>query len=363
MNELLRQLLFLPEQRSSLAREIDGLHYFVILMTMGGAALITLIGGYFLIRYRRRPQDAVRPHPGAFARPALFLETVSLFALGFLFLTFWTIGTRQFADLRTAPDDALDVYVTGKQWMWKFGYPGGDSEISALYVPAHRPIRLIMTSRDVIHSFYVPAFRIKQDVIPGRYTTVWFEANEPGAYPILCAEFCGTSHSEMRGQVIALDPADYERWLAGGVANAPAFAQEAAAESENELAEAEPTMPSRGERAAAKHGCLRCHTLDGTPHVGPSWAGLYRAVVPLESGGERVADEAYITESIMDPLAALHRGFPPVMPSYLGQITPPDVAAIIELMKSIRDVPHGPDVPWDGGVPGNVATPEGVTPW
>ncbi|KYF68608.1 cytochrome C oxidase subunit II [Sorangium cellulosum] len=363
MNELLRQILFLPDQRSSMAREIDGLHYVVVSVTMAGAVLITLIGGYFLIRYRRRVQDAARPHAGTLAKPALALETVTLLGLGVLFLAFWNVGTRQFVDLRTPPEDTLDVYVTGKQWMWKFAYPEGESMISVLYVPARRPIKLIMTSRDVIHSFFVPAFRIKQDVLPGRYTTAWFEASEPGAYPILCTEYCGTSHSEMRGQVIALEPADYERWLAGGAASTPAFAQEAAAQAEQERAEAEPTMPSRGQRAAARHNCLRCHTLDGTPHIGPTWAGLYRAVVPLEGGGERIADEAYITESIMDPLAALHRGFQPVMPSYLGQVTPPDIAAMIELIKSIRDVPRGPVVPWDGGIGGSgAAAPGGTTP-
>ncbi|WP_437668710.1 cytochrome c oxidase subunit II [Sorangium sp. So ce131] len=362
MNELLRQLLFLPEQRASLAREIDGLHYVVILVTMGGAALITVIGGYFLIRYRRRIQDTSRPHPGVFARPALILETLALFALGFIFLAFWNAGTRQFIDLRTAPEGALDVYVTAKQWMWKFSYPQGESMISVLYVPARRPVRLVMTSRDVIHSFFVPEFRIKQDVLPGRVTTAWFEATEPGAYPILCTEYCGTSHSEMRGQVIALDPADYERWLVGGAASTPAFAQEAAARAEAGQAAAERPMPARGEDAAARHGCLRCHTLDGTPHIGPTWAGLYRSAVPLEGGGERIADEAYITESIMDPLAAMHRGFQPVMPSYLGIITPPDISAIIELMKSIRDVPRGPvvpEIPGAGGTGG--AAPGGTT--
>lgn len=362
MNELLRQLLFLPEQRSSLAREIDGLHYLVIGITMGGAFLITIIGGYFLVRYRRRGPDISQPHPGAFARPALFLEVAALIALGFIFLGFWNIGTRQFVDLRTPPADTLDVYITAKQWMWKFAYPEGESMINTLYVPARRPVKLIMTSRDVIHSFYVPEFRIKQDVLPGRYTTAWFEATEPGAYPILCTEYCGTSHSMMRGQVIVLDPADYERWLVGGAASTPAFAQESAARSEDERSGAEPTLPSRGERAAAQHGCLRCHTLDGTPHIGPTWAGLYRSIVPLEGGGERLADEAYITESIMDPLAALHRGFPASMPSYLGLITPPDIAAMIELMKSLRDVPRGAvvhTIPSEdaGGLP-----PEGTAP-
>jgi cytochrome c oxidase subunit II len=257
--------------------------------------------------------------------------------------------------------------------------------ISVLYVPARRPIKLIMTSRDVIHSFYVPEFRIKQDVIPGRYTTVWFEAREPGAYPILCTEYCGTSHSGMRGNVIALDAADYEHWLAGGLAKAPEPAREATAAAEGfdmgrdsasagpfnvgrDSASAgpftapEPTLPRRGEHAAAEQGCLRCHTLDGTPHLGPTWAGLYRSVVPLASGEEVVADEAYITESMMDPLAKNHRGFPPIMPSYLGRITPPDVAAMIELMKSLRDVPRrGPVVPENPNTSGRGdVAPEGT---
>src|SRR5262249_31321508 len=154
---------------------------------------------------------------------------------------------------------------------------------SVLYVPAGRPVKLIMTSRDVIHSFYVPDFRVKQDVVPGRYTTAWFEANAPGAYEILCAEYCGQGHSTMRCPVVALSPADYERWLGGA---APAQQR---------------SLLRTGERVAADQGCLRCHTLDGTPHIGPTWAGLYGAVVPLEGGGEVKADEAYITESMMDP--------------------------------------------------------------
>lgn len=358
MNEFLRQILFLPEQRSTVALDVDRLHYFVILVTMTGATLVTLIGGYFLLRYRRRTRDLTKGHPVT-TSSALTLEVLALFALGFMFLGWWSIGTRQFVRMRTAPEDSLDIYVTGKQWMWKFAYPQGQNMISALYVPAGRPIKLIMTSRDVIHSFFVPEFRIKQDVLPGRYTTVWFEATRPGAYPILCTEYCGTSHSDMRGQVIALSPADFERWLSGGPAVTPEFAREAAARTERGFEEPEPTMPMRGQRAAAENGCLRCHTLDGTAFIGPTWAGLYLSVVPLSDGGEVVADEAYLTESIMDPLARLHRGFDPVMPSYQGLITPPDVAAMVELIKSLRDVPRDPVEPAIPGVDGGVPPAKG----
>lgn len=338
MNELLRRILFLPEQGSTVAFEIDALHYAVILVTMGGATFITLIGGYFLIRYRRRPQDKLRPNPGARSRPPLRLEAAALVGLGVLFLAFWFIGVRQFMSLRVPPEGAMDVYVTGKQWMWKFSYPQGVATISTLYVPSGRPIRLLLTSRDVIHSFYVPDFRIKYDAVPGRLTTTWFQAARPGTYQILCTEYCGLGHSTMRGEVIALSPLDFERWLAGAPTGDPPLAAAGAAVP----GLAEPSMALRGQRAAAEQGCLRCHTLDGTPHIGPTFASLYGALVPLESGGEVIADEAYLTASMMDPLAEIHRGFPPVMPSYLGRLPPPDTAAIVELIRSLRRVPADP---------------------
>lgn len=339
MNEFLRLLLFLPPQGSTVASDIDRLHYAVILITMGGATFITLVGGYFLIRYRRRPQDELRPNPGARSRPPLRLEAAALVGLGLLFLAFWYVGVRQYVRLRVPPEGAMDVYVTGKQWMWKFAYPEGAATISTLYVPTGRPIRLLLTSRDVIHSFYVPDFRIKYDVVPGRLTTAWFEALRPGTYEILCTEYCGLGHSTMRGEVIALSPLDFERWLAGAPTGDPPRIAAAAAAVPGL---AEPSMALRGERAAAEQGCLRCHTLDGTPHIGPTFASLYGAVIPLDPGPEVIADEAYITASMMDPLAQIHRGFQPVMPSYFGRISPADTAAIIELIRYLRGVPAQP---------------------
>ena len=357
MNELLRTLLFLPRQASTIAEEIDTLHYFVIIMTMGGALLVTLVGGYFLVRYRR---TAVQKHPErrmTGTTPAIWLEAVVVVGLFGMFIAWWVIGFWQFMRIRIPPENALEIYVTGKQWMWKFAYPEGANSIATLYVPAGRPVKLVLTSRDVIHSFFVPDFRLKQDVLPGRLTTLWFEAKEPGRHDIFCTEYCGVSHSTMRGEVIALSPEEYERWLQGK-SPGPAVAGpvDMRPSSVTDYAPPEPvSMVRQGERAAAELGCLRCHTLDGTPHLGPTFAGLYGTSVPLETGGSVKVDEAYITESMMDPLARIHAGYQRIMPSYLGQIRPAETGAIIELMKSLRDVRPKPGAsePW-----GTVTVPE-----
>ncbi len=345
MNELLRRLLFLPPQSSTVARAIDGLHYFVIISTMLGAVVVTLIGGWFLIRYRRGLVDA---HPEEYdvdAKPPLWMKIGSVAALFTLFVVWWSIGIRQFITLRVAPEDSLEIYVTAKQWMWKFAYPRQGRNISVLYVPAGRPVKLILTSRDVIHSFYVPDFRIKQDLIPGRYTTVWFEAKEPGVHELLCAEYCGTGHSVMRGQVVVLSAGDYNRWLegtdldptvAGPRYQPPWVVGESAPPQQLDLVVV-------GQRVAAEQGCLRCHSIDGTPHIGPTWAGLYGSLAPLASGETVRVDGAYITESIMDPMVKIHRGFPPLMPSYFGKLGAPETAAIVELIRSLRDRRPEPD--------------------
>jgi len=348
MNDLLRMILFLPKQASTIAEDIDLLHYFVILTTMAGAALVTIFGGYYLIRYRR---NAVA---GASARrvgaPPLWLEAAVVLGLFGMFIAWWVIGFRQYMRVRVGPEDAQEIYVTGKQWMWKFAYSEGMSSVADLYVPAGRPVKLVLTSRDVIHSFYVPDFRLKQDAVPGRLTTLWFEAKEPGRYQILCTEYCGVSHSTMRGEVVVLSPEDYELWRQGAVPERPVAGP--VAERPGVVGKYAPAelveMVRRGKIVAAEQGCLRCHTLDGTPHLGPTWAGLFGSRVPLASGGEALVDEAFITESMMDPLVRLHAGYQPIMPSYLGRIRPAETAAIIDLMKSLRDArpEAGASAPW-----------------
>lgn len=209
--------------------------------------------------------------------------------------------------------------------MGTFAYPDGHASQDILYVPVGRPVRLIMTSRDVIHSFFVPACRVKRDVVPGRSSTTWFEVKEPGRYQVFCAEYCGLDHSRMCAEVVALESDEYARVL------------------DEDLPQEKP-LAERGEEIAGTEGCLRCHTLDGTPHIGAIWAGLYDSDVPLTSGETVTADFAYLTDSMMDPSAKVHLGFRPVMPSYLGKLAPYEVGARIALIRSLRDIPAEPVV-------------------
>lgn len=345
MNALLRQLLMLPQQASTIARDIDYLHYFVIIVTMIGAAGVAALSLYYIAYYRRGtgrgdPAPDARPHrtSGGISHRT---EAVVFGGLLSLFVLWWVIGFRQFVRIAEPPPDSLTIYVVAKQWMWTFAYPHGGGSNGVLYVPVGRSVKLVMTSRDVIHSFYVPDFRLKRDVIPGRATVLWFEVPEPGRHPVYCAEMCGVGHSTMRAEVIALPPAEYERRLAG---LSRAFT-EAPLQS----------LAAMGERAAARRGCMRCHTPDGTPHIGPTFAGLYGATIPLEGGTRVIADEAYLTSSMMDPAAQLHRGFPAVMPSYQGLLTAAEVGALVEYIRSLRDVPRRDgDQPLPMPVPGAV---------
>jgi cytochrome c oxidase subunit 2 len=336
MNELLRRVLFLPRQASSVARQLDYLHYFVIGVTMAGAALVALVAAYFILRYRQRPPTPSDPVPRAEpVRPliAFWFELTVVAFLMLLFVGWWVIGFRQFVQLEVPPPDAMDVYVTAKQWMWTFAYPNGRSSNAVLYVPAHRPVRLLMSSRDVIHSFYVPDFRVKKDVIPGRMTSLWFEALAPGVYPVYCTEYCGEGHSTMRAEVIALSDEDYLAQLEqlpkldiGG----PSYVEPAVVGAlDAQLL----SLAAMGERVAVMKGCMRCHTADGTPHIGPTWLGVYRSTIPLADGSSRLADEAYLTESMMDPMAQVRAGFRPVMPSYQGLLSAAETGALVEYIR------------------------------
>jgi cytochrome c oxidase subunit 2 len=317
MNELMRRMLALPPQSSTVARSIDLLHYVVITISMLGAILVAAAVAVMLVRFRQRrggfPHRRVRRIPVA-------IEVGLIGGLLAMFLAFWVIGFRQFVGLRTPPADAIDVYVVAKQWMWTFAYPDGNASTGDLYVPAGRPVRLLMTSRDVIHSLFVPDFRVKQDVLPARTTTLWFEAPEPGVHDILCAEYCGTEHSLMRGRVVVLDPAAWARW-SDGHSNGTDLA-------------------ATGARIASERGCLRCHTVDGTPHLGPTWAGLYGSTIVLATGERIRADEAYLTESMMDPERRIRAGFAAIMPSYRGLIEGGDIAALVAYIRSLPPHPE-----------------------
>jgi cytochrome c oxidase subunit 2 len=330
MNEVLRKLLFLPDQASTFARDLDRLHFFVILTTFVMSTAVGLTAILFFIRYRRRSETQTTPH----IEPPVWMEALFIGVPLSFFILWFFLGFREFVRQQTPPADSMDVYVMGKKWMWKFAYPDGPNAINVLRVPAGRNVRLLMTSRDVIHSFFVPEFRIKQDVLPGRYTQTWFNATTPGRYQILCAEYCGAGHSIMRGEVIVLKPQDFEDWLA--FQHRGVVATQDGQPTALDFAPALGNMVDQGRRIAAEQGCVKCHSTDGTRHIGPTWLDLYHRRERLTDGKTVEADEAYLTESMMDPALKVVEGFQPVMPSFQGKLAGPEVAALVEYIKSLQ---------------------------
>lgn len=330
MKELLRRLLFLPRAGSTLADRVDGIHFFIVLTTFVVAVCIGLTGFVFLVRFRRRHAATFTPRVEA----PVWLEAIFIGVPLSFFLLWGVIGFRDYVWVRNPPAGTLDVYVTGKQWMWKFALTDGVGSVGVLHVPTGRPVRLLITSRDVVHSFYVPEFRLKQDALPGRYTETWFEVKKPGRYQVLCAEYCGLDHSHMRAEVVALEPGEFEAWRA----RQKVLPTPGPGEADERFSGADEPRPlaELGRTVAVQKGCFQCHTVDGTPHIGPTWLGLYEREEPLASGGRIRADVAYLTESMMDPAAKVVAGFNPVMPTFHGRLSPGEVAALVEFIKSLR---------------------------
>lgn len=329
-NQLMRRLLWLPEQASTFALKVDVLHYGVIITTIlaslgiGGAAL------YFFFKYRERVPFASTP----LVNPSLRFEATVIIVPLMIFLAWAFVGFKDFVWANTTPANTMDVYVTGKKWMWHFAHPDGPNENAVLHVPAGRPVRLLMTSRDVIHSFFIPEFRIKQDVVPGRYSETWFEAKKPGRYNIFCTEFCGTWHSQMLGEVVVLEGKDFDKWLERQRLGQNDRTD--ASSSEGTSTQFRGDLLSYGRRVASAQGCFKCHTTDGTAHIGPTWVDLYKRPTQLESGETIIADEGYLTESMMEPYRKMVKGYGQVMPSYRGKLAAPDAAALVEYIKSLR---------------------------
>jgi cytochrome c oxidase subunit 2 len=340
MPQILIHLLGLPPEGSTSSVGIDWLHLFVISVTILSAIGVFAVVVFFFARYSRKSDTDLTPRVVANTTHELMLAG-SILAL---FLLWWVIGFRQYIALREPPADATTVYVSAKQWMWKFSYTDGRVANDVLTVPVGKPIKLVMGSRDVIHSLYIPAFRIKQDVIPGRYTTMWFEAKQPGAYPIMCAEYCGLSHSKMSGVVVALSPTDYATWLRKPVRDASGEAD----------------MIAEGAKIAAKRECLACHTIDGQPHIGPTWAGLYGSMRETTDHRTIKADEAYLTRSMIEPNADVVLGYKPVMPVYFGLLDPAETASLVEYIKSLRD--HAQTTPGTIPEPSGIRLPKTSTP-
>ncbi len=301
-------LPFFPEQASTVAPRVDALYFFLVSVSGFFSVLIALLVVYLSVRYRRR-SETDRP---AAIRGSLTLElTWTLIPFGLtMIMFFW--GASVYVTLARPPDDALQMFAVGKQWMWKVQHLEGRREINELHVPVGRSVKLTMTSEDVIHSFFIPAFRIKQDAVPGRYTTVWFEATKPGTYHLFCAEYCGTEHSGMIGHVIAMEQADYQAWLSGGPATG--------------------SLVSKGATLFEQLGCITCHRGDSGAR-GPQLADLFGKRVQLQGGETVLADEAYVRESIINPTAKIVAGFQPIMPTFKGLVTEEGLMQLIAYIK------------------------------
>lgn len=330
MSELVNKLLFLPERASTFAERIDTLHYFVIGVTMLSSLVVGTAAIFFFFRYRRRTPE----QHTEYVVPTLKTEFLFVSVPLVFFLLWFAIGFRDFVWYTTPPKDAMDVYVMGKQWMWKYSYPEGPNGTNVLHVPANRPVRLLLTSRDVIHSFFVPAFRIKMDVLPGRYTQAWFEATKPGTYQVLCTEYCGLSHSTMWSEIVVMPPEEFDAWVKEQRRGNLASRVDALADTS--LVPPVANMVEQGQKLVGTAGCLKCHTVDGTPHIGPTFRGMYLRQEKMSDGQTITVDEAFITQSMMDPGAHLAAGYPNVMPTFQGQLEGAETAAIVEYIKSLR---------------------------
>ncbi|MBI5474223.1 MAG: cytochrome c oxidase subunit II [Ignavibacteriae bacterium] len=302
----------LPESASTIADKVDALFYFLVAVSLFFSLIIVIGLAFSAVRYRRGSaatrKGALDDHLPLELAWSLIPLAIALFIFG------WS--AKLYFEMRVPPANAMEVYVVGKQWMWKIQHPEGNREINQLHIPVGTPVKLIMTSQDVIHSFYIPAFRVKADVLPGRYTTQWFEANKPGEYHLFCAEYCGTSHSGMIGKIVAMEPADYERWLTG----------------ESQLGVA---MSSDGKEVFERYGCRTCHRQDTGPR-GPALDGLWGRKVSLANGETIVADQEYIRESILNPGAKTVAGYSAMlMPTYRNQLTHEQVNHLIEYLRSL----------------------------
>jgi len=309
-----------PEAASKVATDVDHLYIYISLVSVVMTVLIFATIFIFAVKYRRRSESEV-PQP---IHGSLRLEITWSIIPFLVMLTFFWWGAKIYFYNAVPPPNSMDVYVVGKQWMWKLQYPGGQREINELHVPIGQPVKLTLASEDVIHSFFIPALRIKHDVVPGHYDTMWFTADKPGRYHLFCAEYCGTEHSGMVGWVTVMSPADYQNWLAGGGSSG--------------------SMAQQGERLFEQLGCSGCHLLDRQGR-GPMLRGMYGSHVQLAGGGTALVDDAYIRESILNPNAKITAGYKPnVMPSFQGQLSEEQILQLVVYVKSLGNA-NAPGAP------------------
>ncbi len=304
-----KNLPLFPERASALAWQVDGLYFLLVAVSAFFTLLIFALVFVFAVKYRR----SAHPHAVQIEGSLPLELTWTLIPLG-ICMIFFAWGSLIFFEEARPPKGAMEVYAVGKQWMWKFEHETGQREINQLHVPLGQDVKMIMSSQDVIHSFYVPAFRIKADVLPGRYTMTWFHPTKVGTYHLFCAEYCGTDHSGMIGEVVVMEPPAYQAWLSGG--GAPG------------------SLSGNGQQLFQQLGCSTCHRFD-TQGRGPNLTGVFGKQVLLDDGRTVVADENYVRESILNPGAKVVAGFKPIMPTFQGQVSEESLAALVAYVKSL----------------------------
>jgi cytochrome c oxidase subunit II len=306
---------WLPPQASTTAHEIDAIFYFVLWTSLIIFAGVVFFMVYYAWKYRRRT-SADRPVD---VEPNKWLELSWVIVPTILVLVVFWWGMQAFLSAGVPPANAYQINVYGQKWLWNFEYPNGRRSTGDLVVPVGQPVQLVMTSEDVIHSFFVPAFRVKKDVVPNRYTSVWFEVTEPGEYQVLCTEYCGTAHSEMYAKVVAVERGEFVEWLqAGG----------------DDL---DIPLPRLGEQLFRQQACNSCHSIDGSSGVGPTWLGTWAEQRPLADGSSALMNEDYFIESIVQPAAKIVQGYPPVMPPY-PNLTERQLQGLLAYMKELNGV-------------------------
>jgi cytochrome c oxidase subunit II len=310
-------LFWLPKPGSTHAADTDLLYTALLVLSAVFTIGIFVTIAYFAWKYRAQTRVANEIAEKTPDHNTALELTWSILPL-ILVLGIFVWGFKGYLDLRTPPKDAINIQVTGQKWNWTFTYPDGLSD-NVLHVPMDSPVRLVLSSVDVIHSLYIPAFRIKMDAVPGRYTEMWFNATEPGEFPVFCAEYCGTGHSAMLTRIVVHRPGGYESWLA---------------EQAKKLTSM--PLPELGKQLYEKQGCKTCHSVDGSPLIGPSWKGLFGRASKMMDGQSIKADENYIRESIVEPQRRIVQGFSPAMPTYQGKLTDRELTALIEYIKTLE---------------------------
>jgi cytochrome c oxidase subunit 2 len=299
-----------PPEASTVAPQMDALIFFMVLVSLIGLTIVVLLITSFSILYRKQAHPVAVQIEGS----TLLEATWTIIPLG-LFLIMFVWGSLLYFRIYTPPANAMNIYVVGKQWMWKAEHPGGQHEINSLHIPAGRAVQLTLISQDVFHSFSIPAFRVKREAIPGRYTSVWFQATEPGTYHLFCTQYCGTNHSAMIGDIVVMEPRDFKKWLDGSTSGA--------------------SLAQNGERLFASLSCNACH--NSRPEArGPNLANVYGSKLALSNGGTVIADDAYLRESILNPSQHITQGFAPIMPTYQGQISEDGVISLVEYIKNLN---------------------------